>query len=130
MASATVTNATILNGTLRANGVAGFGIASSASTMIAVAAGTAAISSMRIPHGVAPTAPVDGDEWSTTAGKFIRVNGVTVGPLAAAGSAAPLTYLRTSFTIGTGEFVIHSRRLQLASTNRLTISGTGRLRLT
>lgn len=31
----------------------------------------------RLPHGATPTAPVDGDMWSTTAGLFIRVNGVT-----------------------------------------------------
>lgn len=32
---------------------------------------------LRIPHGTAPTSPVDGDMWSTTAGAFIRINGVT-----------------------------------------------------
>jgi hypothetical protein len=30
-----------------------------------------------LPHGTAPTSPVNGDMWSTTAGLFIRVNGVT-----------------------------------------------------
>lgn len=34
-----------------------------------------------IMHGVAPSAPVDGDIWTTTAGLYVRVNGVTVGPL-------------------------------------------------
>jgi hypothetical protein len=37
--------------------------------------------SMRVPHGVAPTTPQDGDMWTTTAGLFVRVNGATVGPL-------------------------------------------------
>lgn len=37
--------------------------------------------SFRIPHGVAPTSPVDGDMWTTTAGLYIRINGTTVGPL-------------------------------------------------
>ena len=32
----------------------------------------------RVPHGVAPTAPVDGDMWTTLAGLFTRVNGVSV----------------------------------------------------
>jgi hypothetical protein len=36
---------------------------------------------LRIPHGSAPTSPVDGDMWTTTSGLFVRVNGVTVGPL-------------------------------------------------
>lgn len=30
-----------------------------------------------LPHGAAPSAPADGDMWSTTAGLFIRVNGTT-----------------------------------------------------
>jgi hypothetical protein len=44
-------------------------------------AGTTGRSSIRLPHGVAPTAPVDGDMWTTTAGLFVRINGATVGPL-------------------------------------------------
>lgn len=32
---------------------------------------------LNIPHGVAPTSPVNGDMWSTTAGMFCRINGVT-----------------------------------------------------
>ena len=40
--------------------------------------------SLRIPHGVAPTTPTDGDVWTTTGGFFSRINGVTVD-LAAAG---------------------------------------------
>jgi hypothetical protein len=33
---------------------------------------------VRIPHGVAPTTPVNGDLWTTTNGLFVRINGVTV----------------------------------------------------
>lgn len=44
-------------------------------------ASTAGGSGLRIPHGAAPTAPVNGDMWTTTAGLFIRINGATVGPL-------------------------------------------------
>lgn len=36
---------------------------------------------LRIPHGAAPTSPVDGDIWTTTAGLYVRINGGTVGPL-------------------------------------------------
>lgn len=40
----------------------------------------------RLPHGAAPTAPVDGDVWTTSAGgMYVQINGVTVGPLAAGG---------------------------------------------
>ena len=40
--------------------------------------------SLRIPHGAAPTTPVDGEVWTTIAGVFTRINGVTVD-LAATG---------------------------------------------
>jgi len=36
---------------------------------------------LNVPHGVAPTTPVNGDMWTTTAGLFVRINGATVGPL-------------------------------------------------
>ena len=47
-----------------------------AGTVIAPAA-TASLAPLRIPHGTAPTSPTDGDMWTTTAGLFIRINGVT-----------------------------------------------------
>jgi hypothetical protein len=37
--------------------------------------------SLNLPHGTAPSSPVDGDVWTTTAGLFVRINGSTVGPL-------------------------------------------------
>ena len=37
--------------------------------------------SIRLPHGTAPTSPVNGDLWTTTAGLYVRINGATVGPL-------------------------------------------------
>jgi hypothetical protein len=45
-------------------------------------ASTTSYSSFRIPHGSAPSSPVDGDIWTTTAGLYVRINGATVGPLA------------------------------------------------
>jgi len=36
---------------------------------------------LNLPHGVAPTAPVNGDGWTTTTGVYFRINGSTVGPL-------------------------------------------------
>ena len=52
------------------------GAATFAGTVIAPAA-TASLAPLRIPHGTAPTSPTDGDMWTTTAGLFIRINGVT-----------------------------------------------------
>lgn len=35
----------------------------------------------RIPQGAAPSAPTNGDVWTTSAGLFVRINGATVGPI-------------------------------------------------
>lgn len=36
--------------------------------------------SINLPHGTAPTAPNNGDCWTTTAGLFCQINGVLTGP--------------------------------------------------
>lgn len=46
---------------------------------------TTANASLNLPHGTAPSAPVNGDVWTTTAGVFSRINGVTIGPFGAGG---------------------------------------------
>ena len=48
-------------------------------------AATTSGASLRLPHGTAPTTPVDGDMWTTTAGTYVRINGATVGPLGTGG---------------------------------------------
>jgi len=59
-------------------GKAGFGIAVSSTTFVNTAASTTAASSLRMPHGTAPSAPVNGDFWTTTAGFFGRINNATI----------------------------------------------------
>jgi hypothetical protein len=44
---------------------------------LATAASAAGAAGLNVPHGAAPTAPVNGDVWTTTGGAFVRVNGVT-----------------------------------------------------
>ena len=44
---------------------------------VSVPASTTAAAGLNTAHGVAPTAPVNGDIWTTTAGMFCRINGVT-----------------------------------------------------
>lgn len=44
-----------------------------------------------LPAGTAPSSPADGDVWTTTAGMYVRINGATVGPLAASGAATSVT---------------------------------------
>ena len=53
-------------------------------------ASTTSKASLNAPHGTAPTSPTNGDVWTTTAGIYVRVNGTTIGPLAAqSGTGAP-----------------------------------------
>lgn len=40
-------------------------------------ASSASTAGLRLPHGAAPTTPTNGDLWTTTAGMFVRINGVT-----------------------------------------------------
>ncbi|MGP1675936.1 MAG: hypothetical protein ACTS6J_02105 [Burkholderiales bacterium] len=49
--------------------------------LLTLGASTTARASVNVPHGAAPTSPANGDIWTTTAGMYIQVNGVTVGPL-------------------------------------------------
>lgn len=58
-------------------GPIGIGTDATATAMLSLPAGTTAVASLNITPGVAPTTPVDGDIWGTTAALFIRVAGVT-----------------------------------------------------
>jgi hypothetical protein len=61
---------------------------------------------LRLPHGTAPSAPVNGDLWTTTAGMYARINGATVGPFGAGGGTAPT---------GTGFYRVTSGVMDAAS---------------
>lgn len=49
--------------------------------VVHAAASTTTRASFCAPHGTAPTSPVNGDMWTTTAGLFVQINGSTIGPL-------------------------------------------------
>lgn len=53
---------------------------------------TTAAATFRIPHGQPPSAPVNGDMWTTNAGLFVQVNNATIGPLAASASSTVTTF--------------------------------------
>jgi len=59
---------------------------------------TTSNASIRLPHGTAPSAPTNGDMWTTASGLFVRINGATVGPLGSGGGGGTVT----SITAGTG----------------------------
>ena len=54
-------------------------------TRVVSSASTTTRAGLNIPHGTAPTAPINGDIWTTTSGLYVRINGVTVGPLGEGG---------------------------------------------
>lgn len=62
-------------------GVTGVGITPSSTAALALPAGTTSVAPLRITPGVAPTAPTNGDMWTTGSiggdALFIRLNGVT-----------------------------------------------------
>ena len=72
---------------------------------IVAPASTTARASLNLPTGVAPTSPADGDEWTTTAGKFVRINGSTVGPLSSGDGEIVVNIGDGTNIITTGEAV-------------------------
>lgn len=62
------------------------------------AASTTSTAGINVPAGTAPTSPVNGDVWTTTAGMFVRINGATVGPLGAAGTTVTTGSFTASMT--------------------------------
>jgi hypothetical protein len=65
------------------------GLLSTFTGPIIAPAPTTSATSIRLPHGTAPSAPTNGDMWTTTAGLFARVNGATVGPYGTGGGGIP-----------------------------------------
>lgn len=62
-------------------------------------ASTTTQSSFRIVPGTAPTAPANGDIWTTNAGMFLHVNNTTTGPFAAAAGSTVNTFNGRSGTV-------------------------------
>jgi hypothetical protein len=63
---------------------------------------TTSLATFRLPHGTAPSAPTDGDLWTTTAGAYVRINGSTIGPLGTGGaSVGDPVYIQATQPTGT-----------------------------
>ncbi len=67
--------------------------------LLTTTASSATRAGLTLPHGAAPTTPSNGDLWSTTAGFYGRVNGVTVGPFGAAGGGGVTDGDKTDITV-------------------------------
>jgi hypothetical protein len=98
-------------------------------TTAAPAAGGAGIS---LPHGVAPTTPVDGDVWTTTSGLFAHVNGATktiaFTDSSITGNAGTATKLQTARTINGTSFdgSANITTANWGTARTLTIGNTGK----
>lgn len=79
-----------------------------------------AAASINLPHGTAPTSPINGDLWSTTAGFFGRVNGSTVGPFSTGGGAGTVT----SVAVSGGSTGLSVTGSPITSSGTITLGGT------
>lgn len=72
-------NETLTNKSLTAPAFTGAttGEALTLTGLLTTKASAAGGAGLNLPHGAAPTAPANGDMWSTTLGLFVRVNGAT-----------------------------------------------------
>ena len=78
-----------------------------------------------MPAGSAPSSPNNGDMWSTTLGLYIRINGVTIGPLSGATSSsfAASNPLAVTFPSGIVTYALnYNSSLTLDGSNNLGIN--------
>lgn len=89
---------------------------------LTTAASTTGGAGFRLPHGAAPTSPVDGDLWTTSAGGlYARVNGSTVGPFGAGGGSGTVT----SVGMSVPSFLsVSGSPITTSGTLAVTLSGT------
>lgn len=71
-------------------------------------ASTTARAGLNVPPGTAPTSPANGDFWTTSSGAFVRVGGVTIGPLGGGSSSsfAATSPLAVTFPAGVVTYAI------------------------
>lgn len=72
-------------------GVTGIGSTPASTSYLTLGASTTGVSSLNMPHGTAPSSPVNGDLWTTTSGAFVRINGTTHQLASVSGSVASIT---------------------------------------
>jgi hypothetical protein len=68
---------TFTNKTLTAPSISSPAFSGTATGTLVTAAAAAGGAGLRVPHGVAPTTPTNGDIWTSASGLFARINGAT-----------------------------------------------------
>lgn len=95
------------------------GVNATLSGLLATAASGTGSAGLRLPHGVAPASPTNGDLWTTTAGVFARVNGVTQGPLLDAANLSPTG----TVTLAAGTTSLVPMKFQTGSLTTTPVAG-------
>ncbi len=80
-----------LNGANTWSGAQSFNATSAFAGKVTLFASTSAGAPLNIPQGAAPTAPANGDCWTTSAGLYCQINGATQGPFSAGGGSVSTT---------------------------------------
>ena len=101
-----------------------FGAATSNSTCLNLATAATSRSSLRVPHGTAPSSPVDGDVWTTSAGIYVQINSATVGPLVgqSSGDWTPI-YLPTGTDFDSVTYDAITSGRYIKTGNQVTVTG-------
>jgi len=99
--------------------------------LVGTVASTTATAGLNVPHGVAPTSPVNGDIWTTTGAVFARINAGTKQLMTLSDTqtvSGSITFSNASQTLGsstaTGTINVASGATISAATKTLNI-GTG-----
>jgi hypothetical protein len=89
---------------------------------------TTSNAAIRIPHGVAPTSPTDGDIWTTSAGLHVRISGATInlgsGTVTSVGLSLPAMFTVTNSPVTTSGTLTATLASQTANTFLAAPSGS------
>lgn len=121
----TVPSPTISGPTITGSGTY---VALTGSGKLVTAASAVGSAGLNLPQGSAPTTPVNGDVWMTSAGMFTRANGATAGPLVGLTSfsaTAPVTYNNSTGVFACATCATTTNGGALTATSPMAISAAG-----
>jgi hypothetical protein len=109
------------SGAFTVSSTGGIDLSGSKVVLKASATGSASIT---LPHGTAPTSPVNGDFWTTSSAAFIRINGTTQTVAFLASPTFTGTVNTSALTVG-GAFTSSSGTNTFGGSSAFNVSTTG-----